>query len=86
MQPAENLRGANRRNLSRSSYEEVDEAIERGSPAACLSALLVAIAIFLTLWSGDFVSENAAPAWQAIEHDTHVLAQEIGIGSAHASP
>jgi hypothetical protein len=85
MYSSENLRKAERRAFLEASFGAVDEARDRGSSTACWSALLVAIVIFLTLWSGDFVSENAAPAWQAIEHDAHLLTQEIGIGSALAT-
>ena len=85
MYSAEYRREAERRAFLQPSFGAVDEARGRGTSAACWSALLVSIAMFLTLWSGDFVSENAAPAWQAIEHDAHLLAQEIGIGSALAT-
>jgi hypothetical protein len=75
MHSAENLKGANRRTLSRSSY--ADEAIERGSPAAFRSALAVAIAVPLTLWFGHFASERARPAWEAIEREAILLRQEV---------
>jgi hypothetical protein len=72
-----NLRDAKRRTLSQSSCEEVDEAIERGSPAAWLSMLLAATIIAAALWFGDFASERARPAWEAIERDAISLRQEV---------
>jgi hypothetical protein len=85
MYSSENPRKTERRAFLEASFGAVDEARDRGSSTGCWSALLVAIAIVLTLWSGDFVSENAARAWQAIEHDAHLLAQEIDIGPALAT-
>jgi hypothetical protein len=81
MYSSECRRQAERRAFLRASHEMVDEARDRGSLTGWWSALLLAIAIFLTLWSADFVLENAAPARQAIEHDVHLLTQKIGVRS-----
>src|SRR5260370_37533821 len=85
MYSAENLTDAKRRTLSQSSYEGMDEAIGRGSPVACLSSLLVAIVIAITLWFGDFASESAWPAWEVIRHEAILLRQDLGIGFVHRS-
>jgi hypothetical protein len=77
----ENLRDAKHAPLSRSRHEEaVDDAIERGSPAACWSALFVAIALVSALWFGDFASERVGPAWEAVESEATLLAREANFG------
>jgi hypothetical protein len=58
----------------------VDDAIERGSPAACWSALFVMVALLAGLWFGDFASERVGPAWQAIEREAVHLTGEANIG------
>ncbi|SEF10409.1 hypothetical protein SAMN05444161_8421 [Rhizobiales bacterium GAS191] len=85
MHSAENLRQGRRSGVTQSFSEEVDEAIERGSPSAWLSTLLAAAIIAAALWLGDFASESARPAWAAIEHAAIALRHEVGVSHAHAS-
>jgi hypothetical protein len=62
----------------------VDAAIERGSPAGCLSALLVAVVIGATLWFADFASERAEPAWEAMKHEAIGLMQQGVVSHVHS--
>jgi len=57
----------------------IDDVIERGSPAACWSALFVAAALAIALWFGDFAAEKAGPAWEAVVRSATLLRQEINL-------
>jgi hypothetical protein len=86
MLPLKSLNSRKRAISSQSSYDYVNEVVERGSPRACLSALLVAIMVMFTLWFGHFASVRAKPAWAAIEHEAISLRRELGVSDALASP
>jgi hypothetical protein len=77
MDRAENGTCANRRTSPRASYEDVNEAVARGSSAACLSAFAVTIGILATLWFGHFASKRVMLAWQAVEREAAALKQEV---------
>jgi len=80
MLSAGNPRGTRHRARSRSPRDEViDDVIERGSPAACWSALFVAAALAIALWFGDFAAEKAGPAWEAVVRSATLLRQEINL-------
>ena len=63
------------------SYEGMQDAIDRGSTAACIAGLVVVASV----WLGALTWEVAPLAWQAIAHATNVLARYAGSDRLHAS-
>jgi hypothetical protein len=84
MDRVENGPCGDRRASPQCSYEDVNEAVARGTPAACSSAFAVTIGILAMLWFGHFASERAMPAWQAVEREAAALKQEVHSVSSQA--
>jgi hypothetical protein len=63
------------------SYEGMQDAIDRGSTAACIAGLMVVASV----WLGALTCEVAPPAWQAIAHAANALARDDGLDRLHAS-
>jgi hypothetical protein len=63
------------------SYEGMEDAIDRGSTAACIAGFIVVASV----WLGTLAWEVAPPAWQAIAYAAIVLARDPGADRLHAS-